>query len=162
MLLKKLSYVRSNVNAEVLNEVDLHSYRIQYKYTQDLELSESDGEMEGMSPGGDAHKTEEEFDLLTNIIKVLNETYGADLTDEDQVDAKTVKENVFNHEELMMASNANNSIESIREKFNEVVNDEFLRFVNTKIDFYSKMTEQRTNEMYKQMLFNEFRRIINR
>ena len=42
--------------------------------------------MEGMTPGGDGKKEDEELEWQTNIIKVLNDTFGLDLKEEDKME----------------------------------------------------------------------------
>jgi type I restriction enzyme, R subunit len=154
-LLKKLPYIKSTMPLDVLGEIELHSYKIQHKYTTDLDLVSGDGEMEGMTPGGGGQKPEEEFDLLTNIIKVLNETFGLDLTDEDRVDFEKMRDNIYSNEELMSFFNTNNTKDNIQEKFNEEIDGELLNFINTKLEFYNKLSEDRTNTMFKRLWFNE-------
>ncbi len=154
-LIKKLPYLKSNLPLDVVGEVELHSYKIQHKYTTDLELTSADSSIEGLKPGGGAQKPEDEFDLLTNIIKVLNETFGLDLTDEDRVDFEKMKKNIYSNEELMGFFNPHNTKDNIQEKFNEEIDSELLNFINTKLEFYNKLSEDRANTMFKRMWFNE-------
>ena len=155
-LLKKLPYVQNNLPLDVVNDIELDSYKIQHKFTADLGLESGDGEDEGMTPGGGAQQAEDELDLLTHIIKVLNDTFGLELTDQDKVDFDRVKKNLYDNEELMTYFNKQNSKNNIKDKFDEVVDGEFLNFINTKLDFYNKMTDDKANTMFKTMLFNEF------
>jgi len=154
-LIKKLPYVNSGLPLDVLGEIELHSYKIQHKFTTDLELASGDGEMEGMTPGGGGQKPEDEFDLLTNIIKVLNETFGLDLTDDDRVDFEKMKDSIYSNEELMSFFNTKNTKDNIQEKFNEEIDGELLNFINTKLEFYNKLSEDRANTMFKRLWFNE-------
>ncbi|MCT4588810.1 MAG: type I restriction endonuclease [Carboxylicivirga sp.] len=154
-LIKKLPYIKSSLPLDVLSEVELHSYKIQHKYTTDLELVSGDGKMEGMAPGGGSQNPEEEFDLLTNIIKVLNDTFGLDLTDDDRVDFEKMKDSIYSNEELMSFFNPNNTKDNIQEKFNEEIDGELLNFINTKLEFYNKLSEDRANTMFKRLWFNE-------
>jgi type I restriction enzyme R subunit len=155
-LLKKLPYLQSNLPLDVVNDIELDSYKIQHKFTTDLELESGDGEDEGMKPGGPTQKPEDELDLLTKIIKVLNDTFGLELTEEDKVDFNRVKKNLYDNEELMAYFNKQNSKNNIKDKFDEVVDNEFLNFINTKLDFYNKMTDDKANALFKSLLFNEF------
>jgi type I restriction enzyme, R subunit len=154
-LIKKLPYVKSNMPLDVLGEIELHSYKIQHKFTTDLELTSGDGEMEGMTPGGGGQKPEEEFDLLTNIIKILNDTFGLDLTDDDRVDFEKMKDSIYSNAKLMSFFNAHNTKDNIQEKFNEEIDGELLNFINTKLEFYNKLSEDRANTMFKRLWFNE-------
>ncbi|WBX78098.1 DEAD/DEAH box helicase family protein [Tenacibaculum ovolyticum] len=154
-LLKALPYIQSNLPLDVVNDIELDSYKIQYKFTTSLDLVSEDGEDYGMSPSSTSQKSEEEIDFLTKIIKVLNDTFGLDLTDEDKVDFNRVKKSLYQNKELMGYFNKQNSKNNIKDKFEEEVDGELLNFINTKLDFYNKMTDDKANMLFKTMLFNE-------
>ena len=140
---------------DVVNDIELDSYKIQHKFTANLDLVSEDGEDYGMTPVGAGKKPEEELDFLTKIIKVLNDTFGLELTDEDKVDFNRVRKNLYNNDELMTYFNKQNSKSNIKDKFDGEVDDELLNFINTKLDFYNKMTDNKTNMLFKTLLFNE-------
>ena len=154
-LLKKLPFVKSNLPLDVVNDVELDSYKIQYKFEKDLSLVTEDGEDYGMTSSGGTQPNEEDVDYLSNIIKVLNDTFGLDLTDEDKVDFNRVKKNLYDNQELMTYFNKQNTKSNIKDKFDEEVDGEFLNFINTKLDFYNKMTDDKANMLFKNLLFKE-------
>lgn len=154
-LLKVLPYVKRNLPLDVVNDVELDSYKIQLKYTTKLKLEPGDGEMDGIAAGGTSRSQDEELDYLTKIIKVLNDTYGLELTQEDKVEFKRVKENIYSNEELMSFFNKGNSKDNIKGKFDEEIDSELLNFIDKKLEFYNKMTEDKANALFKAMMFNE-------
>lgn len=154
-LAKKLPFKKESLPYDVLNESQLESYRVQYMSTRNLELHPGDTEMKGMHPGESQATPEEEYDWLSNIIKVLNETYGIDLTDEDKVDLNNLKNTVMGNEELMSFFNPKNSRDDVKSKFDEQVDSELLNFINTKLELYNKLTEDRANTLFKNTWFNE-------
>lgn len=154
-LLKVLPYANSNLPFDVVNDVQLDSYKIQHKYTSNLSLESGDGEQEGMQPGAAGSSFDEEFDFLTKIIKVLNDTYGLELTEEDKVEFRKMKASIYQNQELMSFFNQANSKDNIKDKFNDEIDDELLNFIDKKLDFYNKMTEDKVNSMFKTMWFNE-------
>lgn len=154
-LLKVLPFVKSDMPFDVLNDVELDSYKIQHKFTTSLSLNTADGQDKGMTPGGGGKGPDDDFDFLTRIIKVLNDTFGIDLTEEDKVEFVRMRENVYSNEELMSYFNPNNSKDNIQDKFNETVDDELLNFIDRKLEFYNKMTEDKVNLLFKRMWFNE-------
>ena len=154
-LVRKLPYATQQLPLDVVNDVELDSYKIQHQYTTRLELESGDGEDQGLQPEGSHQSAEEEYDLLSKIIKNLNDTYGLDLTEEDKVEFAKMKNNLAQNADLMAYFNAQNSKDNIRDKFNEEIDNELLNFINTKLDFYNKMTEDRANTMFKTLLFNE-------
>jgi len=154
-LLKKLPYVVANLPLDVLNDVELDSYKIQHKFTTKLELRSENGEMDGLQGDGDIHKIEDEFDFLSHIIKVLNDTFGIELSNEDKVDVKSIKAKIDANQELLIHFNPNNSRENIKSQFEKAIDNELLGFVNNKLDFYNKMTDERANKNLKDLWFNE-------
>ena len=85
----------------------------------------------------------------------MNDTFGLDLTEEDKVDFNRVKKNLYDNQELMSYFNKQNTKSNIKDKFDEEVDGEFLNFINTKLDFYNKMTDDKANMLFKNLLFKE-------
>jgi type I restriction enzyme R subunit len=154
-LLKILPYAKTTLPLDVINDVELDSYKIQHKYTTSLNLESGDGEKEGMQPGGSGGLQEDEFDYLTKIIKVLNDTYGLELSEEDKVEFKKMKASIYDNDELMSFFNKGNSKDNIKDKFNDEIDGELLNFIDKKLEFYNKMTEDKVNSLFKNMWFNE-------
>lgn len=154
-LLKIVPYAKTSLPLDVVNDVELDSYKIQHKYTTSLKLESGDGEKEGMQPGGSGGAQDDEFDFLTKIIKVLNDTYGLELSEEDKVEFKKMKTSIYKNEELMSFFNQGNSKDNIKDKFNDEIDDELLNFIDKKLEFYNKMTDDKVNSLFKTMWFNE-------
>lgn len=154
-LYKKLPFKRTTLPTDVLENVELDSYKLQHQYTTDLQLETSESNMKGQTPAGAVGPVEDDFELLTRIIKVLNDTFGIDLGDEDKVDFLKMKENVYQNKELMAFFNKNNSKANIQDKFDETIDDELLNFIDGKLNLYNKLTEDRVNKEFKRLWFNE-------
>lgn len=154
-LYKKLPVVTTSLPTEVLEEIDLDSYKLQHQFTVDLELQSSDTAMKGMTPDGGGQKTEDELEWLTEIIKTLNETFGLDLGEDDKVEFERMKNNIYANLELMSYFNPKNSKDNIQDKFNEEIDSELLNFINTKLELYNKLSEDKVNTMFKRIWFND-------
>lgn len=154
-LFKKLPAMPTELPTEVLGEIDLDSYKLQHQFTTDLKLDPSNAGMQGMNPGGAAKPAEEEYEWLAKIIKVLNDTFGMDISEDDKVELAKVKNNVFLNDELMSYFNTKNSKDNIKDKFSDTLDEEFLNFINGKLELYNKLTEDKVNHMVKTMWFNE-------
>ena len=115
-LFKKLPSNPDPLPIEVLEEINLDSYKLQHQFTTDLQLQSQDNAMHGMSPGGEATPGGEEFEWLTKIIKVLNDTYGLELKEEDKVEFERMRNNIYSNEELMSFFNSNNSKDNIQRR----------------------------------------------
>jgi type I restriction enzyme R subunit len=154
-LYKKLPSTPNALPTEVLEEIDLDSYKLQHQFTVDLELQTQNTAMQGMTPGGEGKKEDEEFEWLTKIIKVLNDTYGLDLKEEDKVEFERMRKNIYENQALMSFFNNKNSKNNIQDKFNEEIDNELLNFINTKLELYNKLSEDKVNFMFKQLWFND-------
>ena len=154
-LAKKLPFKKEGLPYDVLNETQLESYRVQYISTRNLSLESGDTQMKGMRPGESQTTPDDEYDWLSNIIKVLNETFGIELTDEDKVELNNLKNKVMGNEELLAFFNPQNSRDDVKSKFDEQVDSELLNFINTKFELYNKLTEDRANTLFKNTWFNE-------
>lgn len=66
-----------------------------------------------------------------------------------------MKDNIHSNEELMSFFNSHNTKDNIQEEFNEEIDGELLNFINTKLEFYNKLSDDRVNSMFKRLWFNE-------
>jgi type I restriction enzyme R subunit len=156
---RKLPKRKGRLPLEVQDSVDLDSFRIQQTFEGSIRLGDDNGIIPGISTGA-PHHTQDERDLLSNIIKVLNETYGVNLTDDDKVDIERMQEKLHEHDELREVMTSNNTLDNMKYKFNQVVDDLLLDFVNNKLDLYKKLTEPKVNTMFKSKWFEGYRRQI--
>lgn len=154
-LLQKLPGKKNTMPTEVLNDIDLDSYKVQYQFEANLNLVSEDHQVYGMTPGGAGGGSADELELLTRIIKTLNETFGLELSEEDKVDFMRMRENLYSDQELMGYFNKSNTKENIQDKFFESIDDELLKFINTKLELYNTLSEDRINSMFKRVWFNE-------
>jgi type I restriction enzyme R subunit len=154
-LFKKLPASLNALPTEVLDEIDLESYKLQHQFSTDLVLHTNNTGMQGMAPGSDGKKEDEELEWLTKIIKVLNETFGLDLKEEDKVEFEKMRKNIYANDDLMSFFNTNNSKDNIQDKFNEEIDNELLNFINNKLELYNKLSEDKVNMMFKKRWFNE-------
>lgn len=152
---KKMPYKKESLPYDVLSEAHLQSYKIQYISTQDLKLESGDTQVQGMKPGDLQPPAPEDYDLLSNIIRTLNETFGVDLTDEDRIDLSRIRERIDNDKELASYFIPQNSRDDVKAKFDETIDAELLDFITSKYELYNKLTEDRVNTLFKNIWFNE-------
>lgn len=152
---RKLPKRQQELPYEVRESVDLDSFRLQETYTGSIRLEQENGVVTGYS-NGIAFQTEDEKDLLSNIIKTLNDTYGLNLSDEDKVDIQSIKIKLEENEELQAVMLADNPQDVVRYKFNQVVDGILLEFVHTKLDLYKKLTDPNVNELFKKRWFDGY------
>lgn len=152
---KKLPSSPAELPTEVLEEIDLDSYKLQHQFTTNLQLETANAAMQGMTPGATVKPPDDEYEWLTKIIKVLNDTFGIEVTEDDKVEIAKMKDNIYTNEELMSYFNAKNSKDNIKDKFGDSIDNELLNFINTKLELYNKLSDDKVNVMFKTMWFNE-------
>ena len=153
---KKLPKRNKEDLGDILNTVDLESFRIQKKFEGEINL---DGgvTLTPMEEGESIGQVEEEKDLLSEIIKGLNELYGSELTNEDKLDLENVRKRIHEHEDLKKVFLGDNSDTNKKQKFDDVLNSIILSYVNDRFDFYKKMEDPKVKTYINNVLYEKYR-----
>lgn len=159
LLVMKLRVETAKMSAaekkEILDGTLLDSYKIKFDGMKKMALESGDTEEQGMGAGRAAAQPVEDNEYLSVIIKTLNDTFGIDLSEEDRVDMQRMRERLTGNEELLQFFNSDNSRDNIRARFDEEVDNELLEFINSKLELYNKLSDDRVNTLFKSMWFNE-------
>ena len=143
--------------SDVLASVDLDSFRVQKIHdSQQLYLDPGDSEVLGIGGDGSTIRDPEQ-DMLSNIIRTLNDTYQTDFTEEDKVDIETIRRKVHADESLQQVIQGDNTDGNKRYKFNQVFDAILLEFVQDKLHLYNKLTKREVNDDLKRMLYQDYR-----
>ena len=142
---------------DVLASVDLDSFRLQRTHDSlQLSLEAEDSEVDGI--GSDvATIREPDQDFLSNIINALNDAYQTDFTVEDKVDIETIHRKVQANEELRQVIEGDNTETNKQYKFDQVIDDILLDFVNSKLELYTKLSKPEVNADLKHELYQAYR-----
>ncbi len=144
---------------EILDEVDLDSFRIQETYEGALTLDANDGELPAIQ-SGTGTISEPEVDYLSNIVSVLNDTYGLDLDERDKIRVKQIVEDVEADESVQAVLSGPNSMSNKRHHVERVIDKHVLSQVNDSIELYQRLTDPRINEMFKRRLFERLLKTV--
>ena len=141
---------------DVLESVDLDSFRVEKIHENlQLPLEAEDNAITGI--GSDVHTVRDPVeDLLSKIIETLNETFQTDFTVEDKVDIETIRRKVHAHEELRQVTEGDNSDNNKRYKFDQVLDDILMEFVNSKIELFNKLSQPEIKEHLKRHLYQDY------
>ena len=141
---------------DLLASVDLDSFRLQRTHDSlQLSLEAEDSEVAGI--GSDvATIREPDQDLLSSIINALNDAYQTDFTLEDKVDIETIHRKVHADEELRQVIEGDNTETNKQYKFNEVIDEILLDFVNSKLELYTKLSKPEVNADLKRELYQAY------
>ena len=142
---------------DVLASVDLDSFRLQRTHDSlQLSLEAEDSEVDGI--GSDvATIREPDQDFLSNIIRALNNAYQTDFTVEDKVDIETIHRKVQANEELRQVIEGDNTDTNKRYKFDQVIDEILLDFVNSKLELFTKLSQPEVNADLKHELYQAYR-----
>ena len=136
---KKLPKIETG-KLDISDTIDLDSLRIQKLHEQSYELAPTDATLD--PPGFEGIKVvEPEYNLLSEIIKKVNNTYGNNLTDEDKVDLSRLNQRLIENPEIEKYMTANNSNENKRNFFKEQFEGMMVDYVHERLEFYKKMED---------------------
>jgi type I restriction enzyme R subunit len=138
---------------EILDEVDLESFRIQETYKGSLVLEEQDGKVPGLPPNGGSGVKEPDKEYLSVIVTTLNETFGLDLDERDKIRVQEIIQDVETEESVQAVMTGPNSQENKRRHVNKVIDKYLLAQVQHSTELYSKLTDPTVAEELKRRLF---------
>ena len=159
---RKLPKRKSTLPYEIQDAVDLDTLKVQRTFVGKISLEDTVG---GLKPGTSEPPSlhEEERDLLSNIIKTLNETYGADLTEEDREEfERNVIAKYRSSEALREVMTGDNTMQNKRHKSDKMIEALLLEFVNKRLDLYKKLTDDSVLPYIKEKLFEGYQGSIGR
>jgi type I restriction enzyme, R subunit len=133
--------------------VDLESFRIQETYEGSLSLDQQDGEVRGISTDVGQGPTEAETDYLSNIVTVLNDTYGLDLDERDKIRVNEIVEDVETDESVEAVMTGPNSRSNKRHHVNEVIDKRIIAQVRPSTELFNKLSDPNVNKDFKRRLF---------
>ena len=137
---------------DISGAVELSSLRIQKIGEYKLSLQDQAGVLDPMSAEGYGKKQEEPLDFLSEIVRKLNEIYGANITEEEKQDLSNLRTRTHEHKELRAVMNGDNSETNKRRKFEEVIGEIALSYINNRVEFYNKLE----NPMIRELVVEEF------
>jgi type I restriction enzyme R subunit len=139
------------------DDVDLESLRIQFISDSKLSLEVKKGELDPIE-GGSSKQQEEDKELLSEIIKRVNDVFGVELTTEDKLDITNVEKRLEEHEELKSVMYGNNSEDAKKDFFNSLVKESFTDYYSDRLDFYKKVMNPKILPMLLDGMYQEFRK----
>jgi type I restriction enzyme R subunit len=148
---------REGTRITLTDTIDLESLRIQFIADSRLSLEEKKGELDPMSDGK-SKQQEEDKELLSEIIKRVNEVFGIELTQEDKLDIGNVEKRLEEHEELRSVMYGNNSEDAKKDFFNSLVKESFTDYYSDRLDFYKKVMNPKILPMLLDGMYQDFRK----
>ena len=142
---------------DVTDSVDLDSLRVA-KIHENLRLSLEPEDSEVPGIGNDVPTIRDpEQDFLSNIINVLNDAHQTDFTAEDKVDIATIHRKVRENEALRQVVEGDNTETNKRYKFDQVIDEILLSFVNSKLELFTKLSQPEVKADLRHQLYQAYR-----
>jgi type I restriction enzyme, R subunit len=145
--------------SDVVSSVNLEYFRIQKKYEGDISL-ESDPYIPPIPPGGVKLPPEEPTDFLSNIIKVINDSFGSELSEDDKINLHRIHESIKNDEELLKIHESDNTDTNKRFVFDKVFDRYLLGLVEQDMKLYNKLKEVKLNKYVKDRIYESYSRSL--
>jgi len=145
---------------DISGAVELSSLRIQKIGEYKLSLQDQAGVLDPMTAEGYGKKQEEPLDFLSEIVRKLNEIYGANITEEEKQDLSNLRTRTHEHKELRAVMNGDNSETNKRRKFEEVIGEIALSYVNDRVEFYNKLENPVIRELVVEEFWREYRKHV--
>jgi type I restriction enzyme R subunit len=152
---------REGERLSITDTIDLSSLRIQYIGRDKLSLEDKVGELEPIYGTGSKSQTEEEKELLSQIIKKINEVYGTELKEEDKVCLKSVGQKLFNNTDLDSIVRGDNSQDDKKDFFINTFKDYIGDYYSDRMEFYKKVNNPKVLPMLIDVMFNDYMRQKN-
>lgn len=146
-LKKKLPITKEELPIEILEQVNIDSLKIVKKSTANISLSNEIGTLNPMGSGDVNGDEITEMEILSRIIKDVNERYGTEFTPEDKLIANTLSQKLSGNESLD-GSIENNARDIARVKFDELFEKEMVSMVNDHFGFYRKVSGDKDVQSY--------------
>ena len=149
-LSKKLK-TKTKEKFNIENLIDLESLRIQKLHDHIDPLELTDHEYEGIKTSVGTY-TPPTKDLLSDIIETINSRYGVNLTEDDKVNIDTVRQKIFEDEEIKKYMTGANSEQNKQDYFKKQFDNVILSLLKDRFDFYKKLDE---NLGLKNLIFDK-------
>jgi type I restriction enzyme R subunit len=159
MLFLKLPVDPAELPREVLDNVDMDSYRLRLTHNGEVTLEPDTEELYPIvGPGIRVAKPEDLYEVLSRIIELINMKFGVALTEADRICVETALRSLEQDPALDASCRANtreNASLTFRQKFEEAVQG----FVDSNFKLYKRITDdERFGSTLRDALFDFYLR----
>jgi len=141
----------SNIPSELLQYVDIDSYRIQETHTGGMDLQQSQQPLPPQKESdGRGSASGPEKEPLSKILEALNERFGYDFDEDDRVFIEQLQKNVQGSDAVRKSIEVNSEGDA-RLTFDNVAEDALQEMIDKNFKLYKKIVD---NEAFGRMLFD--------
>ncbi len=143
--------------AELLKSIDLDSYRVEVKAQISISLEDENAEVDPVPVSGGGHKSEPEYDELSNILKNFNDLFGnIDWKDKDNVKAQIARiPEMVSQDAKYQAAMKNSDRQNARLESDTVLASVMFKIMADNIELYKQYTDDPNFKKWlSDMVFN--------
>jgi len=154
---RKLPKEEEEQFADILNAVDLDSFRLEKKWQGDIRLEYEDGELQPMVAEEGGARYAPEIGPLSEIIEILNQTFG-EQSEENLTHIKNTMKRAEENEDLRKQMTADNTERNKRDSFKKLIEEIWLGYVNDHFDFYKAVATGESKGELINLMYEEVKR----
>ena len=136
-LRKKLPVSKEEFPTEILEGIDMESFKITKKGKTEIKLENEETMLEPIEGSGRGQQ-EEAKEALSRIIKDVNDRFGTEFSTEDRVILNNLSSRLIENQRLK-GTIENNPKDSAKIKFDEVFQEELVSMFNSNFKLYEKL-----------------------
>jgi type I restriction enzyme R subunit len=140
LLLRKLPVTKDKLPVEVQRNIDIESYTVKQTSRGKIKLPRGTSELPPVGLKGSAIPLPEDLEPLSQIIRELNERFGANLGENTRASIQQL-ETQLSHDPALEASLRANTRDNARLTFEHVLNDRLQEIVDSDFKFYKQVTD---------------------
>lgn len=163
---RKLPVSRDRLPVEIIENINMDSYRIQQTSSGKIGLADEEGRLGPSREPEIFRGPEEELTPLSMIIQEINERFGADFTDADKLKHFTedMQRRLVENEKLARAADPEvNTEDNFKLVFNDYFDDVLNDMIDSNLDLYTKINDDRDfGNIFKRALFDSVYRHLTR
>ena len=147
---------------DILENINMDSYRLQLEATTNIALEQGD-DLQPIPTDMRGGVNDPEIDRLSNILQTFNDKYGTEFEDADKVRqmAENIAQDVAKNEELINSIKFSDE-QNARITSDKVVGDELLKHITTNFDLYKLYSDNKEfKEDFSAMMFGVVKKILN-
>ena len=119
-----------------------------------MSLEDKDEVIDPIGPS-EPHIAEDEYDTLLNIIREVNDRFGADFSEEDRNNFEKMKSKIWENEEWTNVRSSEATETNKRLIFKKVFNEALLSLVDDNLSFYEKVSEDNRKKYIQDQMYKE-------
>ena len=153
---------KERLPVEIMEAIDLESLRIQQTGAGSISLSRGSVSLKPIGEVGEGQPSINDMEMLSKIIKDLNDQFGTEWDDADHLPVIRQIEDGLDTSIALMSSMRINTPENARLTFDGVLDDLFQSLIETHFKFYKQINDdQQLGSRFKEILFERYQGRFN-